>query len=124
MQVTNNYQPSFRSLGFQRICAECHEQEVKRILYSKLPKQEADSFMATLQKSPVKTILGLADGKEIDRLDATVNYVDPKTKQEFFEYIEESKFRNLFNLKPRKFMNSVLAHVKKIENICGINKYA
>ena len=68
MQVNNNYQINFHGLKFRNKYCNSFEKEVKQILYKKLPNDEVDSFFSILKKSPVETTLGVADGKEHDRL--------------------------------------------------------
>ena len=124
MEINNNYQINFQGLKFKNNYCPSVEKEVKDILYKKLPKEEVDSFFSILKKSPVETTLGVADGKGIDRLDATVYYKKTNAKTDSFDYIEEGKFRNFFNIKPRKFMHDVLMKVESFEESFKIGRYA
>lgn len=124
MQVNNNYQINFQGLKFNAKYNPSVEKEVKEILYKKLPQNEVDSFFSTLKKSPVETTLGVADGKHFDRLDAMVSYKHPNAKTEEFSYIEENLFKNMFNFKPRSFINKVLLKVESLEETYQIGRYA
>lgn len=124
MQVNNNCQINFQGLKFNAKYNASVEKEVKNILYKKLPKEEVDSFFSILEKSPVETTLGVADGKRYDRLDAMVNYIHPNSKNEEFSYIEEDWFKNLLKFKPRSFINKVLLKVESLEESYQIGRYA
>lgn len=127
MQINNNInQPNFQSLAYS--CENATKAEIKKVLESRVKPQELEEFINRLEKSPVKTILGLADGKGYDRLDAHLSYESPAHKdpkfQKFFAYVEEKKFFNLFNFRPKGFMNRVLANLNTIEETYGIGNYA
>ena len=124
MQITNNYQLNFQGLKFNAKYNPSIEKEVKDILYKRLPKGEVDSFFYSLSKSTVETILGVADGKHNDRLDAMVSYKYSKTMPEDFSYIEEDWLKNLLNFKPRSFINKVLLKVESLEETYQIGRYA
>ena len=124
MQVNNNCQISFQGLRFHTKYNASVEKEVKEVLYKKLPQNEVDSFFSILKKSPVETTLGVADGKEYDRLDAIISYKHPNAKDENFTYIEENKFKNMLNFKPRSFIHKVLMKVESLEETYQIGRYA
>ena len=124
MQVNNNYQINFQGLKFHTKYNASVEKEVKEILYKKLPQEEVDSFFSILKKSPVETILGLADSKPFDRLDAMITYKHPCAKEENFTYIEEGWLRNLLKFKPRNFIHKVLLKVESLEETYQIGRYA
>ena len=125
MQVSANYQPSFKGLDFTYKFNASMEEKVKDTLYKRLPKTEVEKFFSVLEKSPVKTTLGIADVGAFDRLDATVYYKkDFGKEEELCNYVAEGKIRNLFNIKPRKFIKKVLLAVETIEETFQIGRYA
>ena len=124
MQISNNYQINFQGLKFKAKYNPTVENEVKEILYKKLPQKEVDSFFSILKKSPVETTLGIADGKPFDRLDAMISYQKPNAKNEEFSYIEENWLKNFLNIKPRNFVNKVLLKVESLEETYQIGRYA
>lgn len=124
MQVNNNYQPSFRSLLYYTKQGHSVEKNVKDILYKKLPTKEVDSFLKTLKKSPVETILGIVDAEPLNRLNAIVSYKHPNSNLKSYEYIEEGTIRNLLNFKPYKFIHDVLMNVESTEETYQIGRYA
>ena len=128
MQVnnTNNYQPSFGILCFEQNAKKSAE----KILKERMSAKELDSFFKAFEESPVKVTFGLADGFA-DRLDATIDYQSnirsrrsPSGMLKSFSYISENRFLNLFNFKPKKFLQKTLLEVRTIEETFQIGKYA
>ena len=127
MQINNNNnQLNFRSLAYA--CENVSKNEIKKVLESRIKPQELDEFIKRLEDSPVTTTLGLADGTGFNRLDAHLHYVSPIQKnpkfREAFSYIAEKKRFNLFNFRPRNFVNKVLSELNTIEETYQIGKYA
>ena len=127
MQINNNNnQQNFRSLAYA--CENVSKKEIKKVLASRIKPKELDMFIKRLEESPVKTTLGIVDGKGFDRLDAHLYYESPAHKnpdlREMFAYIEERKIFNIFNFKPKNFMNKVLSELNTIEETYQIGRYA
>lgn len=124
MQITNNYQPNFKSLKYSSLVKD----EVKEILKKRVKPKDLEAFIDRLEKSPVKATLGLADGSGFDRLDVELYYKSPyiinPRHREIYTYIAEKRRFNFFNFRPKHFMDRVLSELNTIEETYGIGKYS
>jgi hypothetical protein len=100
MEITNNYQPNFKSA--------CITKQAKELLNLRLNAEKCsdlqENFLNKFKDSKIAIKLDTTD-KNSSRLDATMSYRQGKDN-EFFEYIEESSFASIFR-SPAKFIEKI-----------------
>ena len=122
MEITNNYQPNFKSIKYTSSLKKALSDGV---LNKKSVLNQIKNFEKNYKDSPVTAVIGLADGVG-ERLDVQVFYGKPGTKMHdrTFAYMTEGFWKHTFGFSPKGFFNKVALKIESIEETYQIGRYA
>ena len=114
MIQVNNQQPSFQSAR----CSKCARLAMSERMPNEKFKSCLETFTKDLKDSPIDVFIDTVTSNE-SRLDAIISYTK-NGKKKYFNYIEERKLCDFFNISPKRFLKRIKEHVCCVEESFNI----